>query len=145
MVDLRRHDRLAAAPTPPARQGLKRLGAYVIVAVPDCLLNSFQAPPWERTNRRLLPPFCPAWRIGKMFRSGLGDGHRLPFISAAALIVMAAVLSLASAQEDDEDSPYRPGLIVTYAAGDRSVTRVDEVIAFDWQDAACDPRLRAGG
>ena len=80
-----------------------------------------------------------------MFRSGLGNGRQLPFVSAAALIVMAAVLSLVRAQEDDEDSPYRPGLTATYAVGGHSVARIDETIAFDLRDAACDPRLPPGG
>ena len=54
-----------------------------------------------------------------------------------------ALFGTAAAQEDEE-SPYRPGLIATYTAGGTSAVRTDEVVAFDWQDAACDPRLPAG-
>jgi mono/diheme cytochrome c family protein/cytochrome c553 len=60
------------------------------------------------------------------------------------MALVAVLLSSAFAQEDDEDSPYRPGLIATYTATDRSIIRVDETIAFDWKDAVCDPRLPAG-
>src|SRR4051794_29424682 len=48
------------------------------------------------------------------------------------------------AQEEAEDSPFRPGLIATYSAGGQSATRVDEVVAFDWQNAAADERLPSG-
>jgi hypothetical protein len=58
---------------------------------------------------------------------------------AASLMAMAAV-----AQEEAEDSPFRPGLVATYSAGGQAATRVDEVVAFDWQDAAADERLAAG-
>ncbi|HEY2413075.1 MAG TPA: PA14 domain-containing protein [Pirellulaceae bacterium] len=54
-------------------------------------------------------------------------------------MAMAAV-----AQEEAEDSPFRPGLVATYSAGGQAATRVDEVVAFDWQDAAADERLAAG-
>ncbi len=51
----------------------------------------------------------------------------------------------ASAQEDDEESPYRPGLIAEYSNPDSAAaTRIDETIAFDWQDAAPDLRIPAG-
>src|SRR4029079_15712670 len=61
-----------------------------------------------------------------------------------ALTLSLGLSKPANAQEDAEDSPYRPGLIATYALGDQRATRTDEVIAFDWQTAACDPRLPAG-
>jgi mono/diheme cytochrome c family protein len=63
---------------------------------------------------------------------------------AAFVFACVAVLGTVAAQEDAEDSPYRPGLVATYTSGETSVSRVDEVVAFDWQDAACDPRLPAG-
>jgi len=50
----------------------------------------------------------------------------------------------AKGQDEAEDSPYHPGLVATYRVGNQSATRSDETIAFDWQDAACDPRLAAG-
>jgi mono/diheme cytochrome c family protein len=62
--------------------------------------------------------------------------------ACSALLLSAA--SFVVAQDEDEESPYRPGLIATYAAEGAAATRVDEAIAFDWQDAAPDPRLPAG-
>src|SRR5262245_2925239 len=64
-------------------------------------------------------------------------------IGALGLLWGVFVLS-ATGQEVDEGSTYRPGLIATYAAGGKSVVRTDEVVAFDWQDAACDERLPPG-
>src|SRR5438067_13934340 len=66
----------------------------------------------------------------------------LRLLAIGTLIGLLAV-SLAVAQ-DDEDSPFRPGLAATYTAGGRSVQRIDEVVAFDWADAAADPRLANG-
>src|SRR4051812_32688942 len=63
---------------------------------------------------------------------------------AAFVFACSVAISVAGAQEDAEDSPYRPGLIATYTAGQSSITRVDELVAFDWQNAACDPRLPPG-
>src|SRR5262245_64204798 len=65
----------------------------------------------------------------------------------AACLLGACVAPLATAQgenvqEDNEDSPFRPGLAATYTAGGKSITRTDELLAFDWQNAACDPRCR---
>ncbi len=62
----------------------------------------------------------------------------------ALLVVLGGLRENAKGQEDAEDSPYRPGLIASYSAGPMSVVRTDEIVAFDWQDAACDPRLPAG-
>src|SRR5437763_775105 len=77
-----------------------------------------------------------------MLRSCLHDLRRPLSCCISALFIVAA--SLANGQEDAEDSPYRPGLIATYSAGDRSITRIDDVVAFDWQSAACDPRSPPG-
>jgi mono/diheme cytochrome c family protein len=60
------------------------------------------------------------------------------------LVLLAALGSPAAGQEEDEQSPYRPGLAATYAVGGKTATRTDEVLAFDWQDAACEERLPAG-
>lgn len=62
-------------------------------------------------------------------------------VAVAALYLLVAS---AGAQEEADDSPYRPGLIATYAAGGQTVIRVDEVVAFDWQAAAADERLSSG-
>ncbi|HEY2893318.1 MAG TPA: PA14 domain-containing protein, partial [Pirellulales bacterium] len=61
---------------------------------------------------------------------------------AIGLLISTLVTSSAIAQ-DDEDSPFRPGLIATYMVGGKSLQRIDEVVAFDWQEAAPDPRLPA--
>src|SRR5262245_13529744 len=62
--------------------------------------------------------------------------------SSVALVLLGAVV--AEAQEDAEENPYRPGLVANYTAGGRTITRLDETVAFDGQDAAPDPRLTAG-
>jgi len=60
-------------------------------------------------------------------------------------LFLLLVVAAASAQDEAaEENPYRPGLVATYSAGGRTATRVDETIAFDWQDATTDPRLPAG-
>lgn len=70
--------------------------------------------------------------------------RRLRLFGSATLLLLAGDLTLARAQDEAEESPFRPGLVATYAAGPVQATRVDEVVAFDWQQAACDPRLPAG-
>ncbi|MDX1947498.1 MAG: c-type cytochrome, partial [Pirellulaceae bacterium] len=62
------------------------------------------------------------------------------------LIVSLVLVSALAAQEgvDDEESPFRPGLLATYRSGEQSAQRIDESLAFDWQAAAPDPRLPAG-
>ncbi|MCI0359093.1 MAG: PA14 domain-containing protein, partial [Planctomycetaceae bacterium] len=64
---------------------------------------------------------------------------------SVALSLCLSVLT-ATAQEDTEQDefPYRPGLVASYTAGGASATRIDETIAFDWQDAPPDPRMGAG-
>src|SRR5438105_15152168 len=64
--------------------------------------------------------------------------------SFALLVLGASALAIRAAAQDDDESPYRPGLIATYTAGGNTVIRTDEVLALDWQDAACDPSLPAG-
>src|SRR5437773_10190019 len=59
------------------------------------------------------------------------------------LLSSILVAAPAAAQDNDEDSPFRPGLVATYTADGKSVQRIDELVAFDWQDAAPDPRLAA--
>src|SRR5436190_4359033 len=68
----------------------------------------------------------------------------LHYACIAALLLLPALRVAAGADEDDDDSPYTPGLVATYALDASSVTRIDEVVAFDWQDATCDPRLPTG-
>jgi len=60
------------------------------------------------------------------------------------LFLLLVVAAASAEDEAAEENPYRPGLVATYSAGGRTATRVDETIAFDWQDATTDPRLPAG-
>ena len=54
-------------------------------------------------------------------------GYRVQNVRLAVwLLCMAIALSSARAQEEDEESPYRPGLIATYSAGGQSAVRTDE-------------------
>jgi mono/diheme cytochrome c family protein len=63
-----------------------------------------------------------------------------------SLLFSAALCPLpASAQEDaEDDSPYRPGLVARYIAGESIAMRVDQSIAFDWGEAFPDSRLPPG-
>jgi mono/diheme cytochrome c family protein len=73
------------------------------------------------------------------------DFHRrIPRLRVGLVWVALAALSLPAAAQDDEESPHRPGLVATYSAAGVSATRTDELLAFDWQDAAPDLRLPAG-
>src|SRR4051812_33912261 len=65
-------------------------------------------------------------------------------VAASLVLQVAAAATPVAGQEDSEDSPYRAGLVATYTASGKSVSRTDEVVAFDWQDAACDRRLPTG-
>ena len=67
---------------------------------------------------------------------------RLPLLLRAVgpLLLLLLCPLLATAQEDDEQ---RPGLIGVYRAGTRTVTRVDDDIAFDWGPSSPDIRLPA--
>src|SRR5262245_38142188 len=60
-----------------------------------------------------------------------------------AMLTLIGLCSISVAQ-DDEESPYRPGLVANYSSGGISATRTDELLTFDWQDASPDPRLPAG-
>jgi mono/diheme cytochrome c family protein len=62
------------------------------------------------------------------------------------VIFLAALICVSDlrAQDEAEDSPYRPGLVAKYTAGSTTAARTDEVIAFDWQAASCDARLPVG-
>jgi len=68
---------------------------------------------------------------------------RIPALSLAVALTIVGLSSSALTQDDTEDSPYRPGLIATFTSSDRTATRTDEIVAFDWQNAAADPRLPA--
>ena len=64
---------------------------------------------------------------------------------ALVFLVGSLFAAAAAAQKEDEESPYRPGLIATFAAGKPDAAiRIDETVSFDWADAAPDPRLPAG-
>lgn len=54
------------------------------------------------------------------------------------ILLIAALVCPAAAQEDDEQ---RPGLIGVYKAGPRTITRVDDDIAFHWENSSPDIRL----
>ncbi|MEX2174362.1 MAG: c-type cytochrome [Pirellulaceae bacterium] len=68
---------------------------------------------------------------------------------ACGLLLVAAP-AYSQDEADDEESPYRPGLVATYSVPASSaspagpISRVDEVLAHDWGQAAPDPRLPAG-
>ena len=73
--------------------------------------------------------------------------NRGAFEPAAALLLMALAAAMAGAQEaDDEDEqPYRPGLIARYSgAGGTEATRLDRTVAFNWRSLTPDRRLPAG-
>src|SRR5262245_56583972 len=127
--------------------GCGRWGAITVIAIRG------KKPPWAKRqahNRvRAEPRGPPCYRDGLQHRLeirmmlGSRSFHRR-FVMVLVTVVCGALSRSAIAQEDSEESPYRPGLIATYTADAKSVERTDEVITFDWQDAACDPRLPVG-
>jgi mono/diheme cytochrome c family protein len=77
------------------------------------------------------------------FLSRRSRSRHLAVSLSLCLSVCTAPLT-AQDETDEEDSPYRPGLVANYSAGGRSATRLDEALAFDWQDAPPDSRLTSG-
>lgn len=73
------------------------------------------------------------WRMGHVWL-WLGC-WLLPTVSAPAQLVPP---------EEEEDFPYRTGLVAQYQAAGRQIQRRDALLAFDWEDGACDPRLPPG-
>ncbi len=68
-------------------------------------------------------------------------------LSVSLSLLLSAFLWLlpAAAQEvAEEESPYLPGLVARYSTREAQAVRWDESIAFDWGDAAPDPRLPTG-
>jgi len=70
---------------------------------------------------------------------------RLQFRALHTLAVAFALASLCSrAGAQDDDSEFRPGLLVEYRTPNASLQRVDSQVAFDWENSAPDPLLPAG-
>jgi len=63
------------------------------------------------------------------------------FLVLAVALVVGVRPADASIQ-DDED--FFPGLLARYTSGGQSVSRIDEVLSFDWGAAAADSRLSTG-
>jgi mono/diheme cytochrome c family protein len=82
---------------------------------------------------------------------GLRD-HLARFATTLWALAMLAAMGtpFAAAQDEfEEGSPYAPGLVATIrVAGDDAaadpISRIDEVLSFDWDTASLDPRLPAG-
>lgn len=61
------------------------------------------------------------------------------------LLTLAATASAARAQEPGDDEPVRSGLVVALRdGGGNTAVRVEPQLAFDWGEAAPDPRLNPG-
>lgn len=71
--------------------------------------------------------------------------HRLMQRRYSTLMLLAALATarVVSAQQEEEN-PFLPGLVASYASENSVAKRTDEVIAFDWQTASPDPRLPSG-
>ena len=64
------------------------------------------------------------------------------WLLCAAIGLVVSLTGLACAQDEEEEQPYLPGLVATYIAADGSeVRRLDDAIAFDWQEQLPDPRI----
>lgn len=71
--------------------------------------------------------------------------HRWLFWKLVALLVVCApAVVYAQADDDDEDNPFRPGLIAEYQQDGASATRVEPTISVAWLDAPPDPRFSSG-
>ena len=62
------------------------------------------------------------------------------------MLVLPLMLTASSPllSQDDVDEEYLPGLSATYTAGDKTIHRVDDDVAFVWGTSVPDSRLSAG-
>lgn len=68
-----------------------------------------------------------------------------PKVLVLALLTVCVSLRFVMAQDEDEEVPYRPGLIAEYSdPSQHSFRQLDEAIAFQWEDRAPDRRIAAG-
>lgn len=69
----------------------------------------------------------------------------LAFFALIACLLAGGVAPLRAAEEEDEDEPkYAAGLVAEYRQGERTAKRVDQDIAFVWNQSRPDERLAAG-
>jgi len=76
----------------------------------------------------------------RFFRPSLG----LAPLLALALLCLQATPGIAQ-NDEDEDQPFRSGLIGTYTGDDGTVVRrINDSVQFDWRKGSADARLTAG-
>ena len=59
-------------------------------------------------------------------------------------LAFSLLASPVNAQDDDDDDELRPGLLAVYQAGDSTLQRIEETVAFAWSNAPPDPLLADG-
>lgn len=65
-------------------------------------------------------------------------------LAAAAWLAIWLFSAAALAQEDDEDNPFRPGLVANYLQAGRTVTRIEASPALAWEEVPPDIRFLPG-
>jgi mono/diheme cytochrome c family protein len=99
------------------------LGGQEGESLPDPLLQSAWAKGFNSKVMRVL--------IDRRWRWGM------------AMALVAALSGSSTAQDENEEQPYLPGLPASYADADRrEARRLDDAIAFDWGRGLPDQRLR---
>lgn len=67
------------------------------------------------------------------------------WLTVWCILLVCVNASHAQAQDDeDEENPFRAGLIAKYVQGEASATRVEPTVSLAWLDAPPDPRFTAG-
>src|SRR5690349_15950523 len=76
----------------------------------------------------------------------LGLGRRCPTMKHVLLKLATCVsISNVSLASDDDDEEAQPGLVARYAAGDKTIDRIDRDVQFAWGAGNPDARLPTGG
>src|SRR4030095_14171305 len=61
---------------------------------------------------------------------------KFPFFLILLLCVCPSVVPVVAQEDADEESPFRPGLVAHYAAGEVTAERIGASIAFDLREGA---------
>ena len=70
---------------------------------------------------------------------------RLTLLATLSLLTLLAHVGFAQDEDEDEDQPFRPGLIATYESGPSTrIQRIDDGVSFAWGGRSPDARLPAG-
>lgn len=104
----------------------------------ECELNCGEHEPYKPKSVKSAPSVDSNYHAA--------SGVAMPFLKflLLTLLTVCAWCNALFAKEDGEEEPYLPGLIAEYSDhSQHSFRRLDEAIAFHWDDAAPDRRIAA--